>query len=96
MAFSKWRLTILPRRNSVAKKKAANAKTTKAKAKGTKRKLNEALIGSGAAVNEQDPKRRLGNFGGAGEHPRQGGRTSGIVGQTKQRSRTDKKQSKKK
>jgi hypothetical protein len=41
-------------------------------------------------VNEQDPKRRLGNFGGAGEHPHQGGRTSGIVGQTKQQNKTDK------
>jgi hypothetical protein len=80
----------------VAKKKMAKAKTTKAKAKGTKRRLKEAPVGSGAAVNEQDPKRRLGNFGGAGEHPRQGGRTSGIVGQTKQRGRTDKKKAKKK
>jgi hypothetical protein len=44
----------------------------------------------GADFNEQDPKRRLGNFTGAGEHARQGGRTSGIVGQTKQRNRTDK------
>jgi hypothetical protein len=80
----------------VAKKKAANAKTTKAKPKGTKRRLKEAPVGSGAALNEQDPKRRLGNFTGAGEHARQGGRTSGIVGQTKQRNRTDKKRSKKK
>ena len=45
---------------------------------------------SGAPFNEQDPKRRLGNFSGAGEHARQGGRTSGIVGQTKQRNHTDK------
>ncbi len=82
----------------MAKKKAAKAKTTKAKAKakGTKRPLKGAPVGSGADPNEQDPKRRLGNFAGAGEHPRQGGRTSGIVGQTKQRSRTDKKRSKKK
>lgn len=44
----------------------------------------------GAPFTEQDPKRRLGNFSGTGEHPRQGGRTSGIVGQTKQRNHTDK------
>ena len=44
----------------------------------------------GAPFNEQDPKRRLGNFSGAGEHPRQGGRTSGIVGQTKKKNHTDK------
>ena len=80
----------------MAKKKTAKAKTIKAKAKGTKKQLNEAPVGSGAAVNEQDPKRRLGNFTGAGEHARQGGRTSGIVGQTKQRRRTDKKQTEKK
>ena len=45
---------------------------------------------TGAPFNEQDPKRRLGNHAGAGEHPRQGGRTTGIVGQTKQRNKTDK------
>jgi integrase len=32
-----------------------------------------------APLYEQDAKRRLGNFSGAGEHPRKGGRTSGIV-----------------
>jgi hypothetical protein len=45
----------------------------------------------GAPFNEQDPKRRLGNFTGAGEHARQGGRTTGIVGQTKSKNKTDKK-----
>ena len=39
---------------------------------------------------EHDPKRRMGNFTGAGDHARIGGRTSGIVGQTTKRSRTDK------
>jgi hypothetical protein len=39
---------------------------------------------------EQDIQRRLGNFTGAGEHARVGGRTSGIVGQTTKRGRTDK------
>jgi hypothetical protein len=39
---------------------------------------------------EQDVRRRLGNFTGAGEHARIGGRTSGIVGQTTKRVRTDK------
>ena len=45
---------------------------------------------AGAPFNEQDPKRRLGNFSGAGEHARQGSRTAGIVGQTKQKNKTDK------
>lgn len=46
---------------------------------------------SGAPFNDQDSKRRLGNYEGAGEHPRVGGRTSGIVGQTKQTFKVDKK-----
>jgi hypothetical protein len=71
-------------------KKTAKKSAARPKAKGKKKSLSEAQRGIGASFNEQDPKRRLGNFGGAGEHPRQGGRTSGIVGQTKQRSKTDK------
>jgi len=44
---------------------------------------------------EQDAKRRLGNFQTAGEHARVGGRTSGIVGQTTKRFRTDQRRAKK-
>lgn len=44
----------------------------------------------GTPGSELDPKRRLGDFTGAGEHARQGGRTSGIVGQTTKRLRTEK------
>lgn len=44
--------------------------------------------GGGAPFNEQDIKRRLGNFNGAGEHSRKGGRTTGIVGQRKNTFRT--------
>jgi hypothetical protein len=70
----------------VAKKAKAAKKST-----GKKRSKKSPLkADSGAPFNEQDPKRRLGNFTTAGEHARQGGRTSGIVGQTKQRNRTDK------
>jgi hypothetical protein len=54
------------------------------------RKATLAEKPSGAPFNEQDPKRRLGNFAGAGEHARQGGRSTGIVGQTNQQNRTDK------
>jgi hypothetical protein len=42
------------------------------------------------STNAQDVKRRMGTFGGAGEHPRVGGRTTGIVGQKKQRFATSK------
>jgi hypothetical protein len=71
----------------MAKKKSSG---TKSKAKRSTKKSKLAEKSPGAPFNEQDPKRRLGNFSGAGEHARQGGRTSGIVGQTKQRNRTDK------
>jgi hypothetical protein len=71
----------------VAKKKSASRKP--GLNKGAGKKL-AATPRSGAPFSEQDPKRRLGNFGGAGEHPRQGGRTSGIVGQTTKRNHTDK------
>jgi hypothetical protein len=74
-------------------KKTAKKSSSPAKAK-TKKRITKAATEKGASFNEQDPKRRLGNFGGAGEHPRQGGRTSGIVGQTKQRGRTDKRKQK--
>jgi hypothetical protein len=70
------------------KKKAA------AKSAGKKqRSLNAPGAGrsTGEPTTNQDAKRRLGNFSGAGEHARQGGRTSGIVGQTKRQNKTDKK-----
>lgn len=35
---------------------------------------------TGKGFNEQDPKRRLGQFTGAGEHSLQGSRNKGIVG----------------
>lgn len=57
-----------------------------------KRTLNwtGAAVSRGAPASEQDPKRRLGDFTSAGEHARQGGRTSGIVGQTTKKLHTDK------
>jgi len=48
---------------------------------------------AGAPPQHQDIKRRLGNFEGAGEHARVGGRTSGIVGQKKAQFRTNNKKS---
>jgi hypothetical protein len=45
----------------------------------------------GTPDQEQDIQRRLGNFTGKGEHARQGGRTTGIVGQKKKQVRTDRK-----
>lgn len=68
--------------------KKTNA-TRKVKGKKGSQKLTVQKPPTGAPASEQDPKRRLGNFSGAGEHPRQGGRTSGIVGQTKKRNHTD-------
>ncbi len=84
----------------MATKKAARKLAAKKPAKPTakasvkKRSLNVTPgndLAVGSPFNDQDVKRRLGNFVGAGEAPRVGGRTTGIVGQTKQKSRTDKK-----
>jgi hypothetical protein len=55
----------------------------------TNKSFNQ-IPANGVPGSQQDAKRRLGNFEGAGEHPRQGGRTTGIVGQKKQKNRTDK------
>lgn len=49
---------------------------------------------AGMPGQEQDPKRRLGNFSGRGEHARMGSRTSGIGGQTSKTFRTDNKRTK--
>jgi hypothetical protein len=70
----------------MAKKSPTSRPVTK---KRSPRKLVDKNA-KGAPFSEQDPKRRLGDFSGAGEHPRQGGRTSGIVGQTTKRNHTDK------
>ena len=78
----------------MAKKKSKSAPK---KAVAKQRTLNSAKAKkapAGAPFNDQDTKRRLGNFTTAGEHARQGGRTTGIVGQTKQKNSTDKKQKK--
>jgi hypothetical protein len=45
----------------------------------------------GGPAKQQDAARRLGTFVSAGEASRKGSRTSGIGGQTKQKSRTDRK-----
>lgn len=73
-------------------KKANSAGKSNAKARPQKKPAAKRSVG--APASEQDPKRRLGNYGAAGEHPLQGGRTTGIVGQTKQKNRTDQKKKK--
>lgn len=67
----------------MAKKKRPAKKTGPVKKKASK-------PAKGAPDSEQDPKRRLGDFTGKGEHARQGGR-KGIVGQTSKKFKTDKK-----
>jgi hypothetical protein len=57
-----------------------------------RRRLRTVGAGQQGAMvpgGEQDVKRRTGNFETAGEHAHVGGRTSGIVGQTTKRFRTD-------
>jgi hypothetical protein len=65
------------------------------KASVKKRTLNQsgAAKAAGEPFSNQDAKRRLGTFEGAGEHARVGGRTSGIVGQTTKTFRTDNRKS---
>ncbi len=83
----------------MAKKKAATSakKKNPGKAKQS-RSLNAGAkkLTRGAPFNDQDPERRLGDFTTAGEHARQGSRTSGIVGQKKSQNHTDKAAAKKK
>lgn len=69
-------------------KKAKPSSKRVTKTRSPKKLVNKNV--KGAPFSEQDPKRRLGDFSGAGEHPRKGGRTSGIVGQTTKRNHTDK------
>jgi hypothetical protein len=76
---------------AMAKVKANPMSAKKSSVKRRSRMVTGSQIPSDAVPGGvQDPKRRLGNFSGAGEHARIGGRTSGIVGQTTKRGRTDK------
>jgi hypothetical protein len=76
----------------MAMKKAKQSSTAKSSVR-RRARLVEGGQRSTAGVpgSEQDGRRRMGNFETAGEHARVGGRTSGIVGQTTKRSRTDNK-----
>jgi len=65
------------------------AKNVKSSVKRRSVNVGSSLPSGGAPARHQDPKRRLGNFETAGEHARVGGRTSGIVGQRKNKFRTD-------
>jgi hypothetical protein len=82
--------TKQPRANkSAGKKRRTLNPTTSKSAPGKPGK-------SSAPGQEQDAKRRMGNFTTAGEHARVGSRTAGIVGQTKRAFRTDNKRTKSK
>ena len=76
----------------MAKKRVKKQTAKKAPKAKKSRSLNAAPAKreKGAPASEQDPKRRLGNFTTAGKHARQGGRTTGIVGQQKSKNKTDK------
>jgi hypothetical protein len=74
----------------MAMKKTKRAATAKSSVRRRARLVQGAQSPSaGTPGAEQDPRRRLGNFEGGGEHARVGGRTSGIVGQTTKRFRTN-------
>jgi hypothetical protein len=74
----------------MAQKKLKRGGNTKSTVK--RRTVNRTAdkpLATGDPTQHQDAKRRLGTFEGAGEHARVGGRTSGIVGQTTKKNRTD-------
>ena len=76
----------------MAKKKSKQNRAAKSSVKRRSRLVGGSQVPTTAVPGgEHDTKRRLGNFTSAGEHARIGGRTSGIVGQTTKRNRTDKK-----
>jgi hypothetical protein len=80
----------------MAKKQSKQPAAKKSSVKRRSRVVKSSQVPTGSMPGgEQDSKRRLGNFTTAGEHARIGGRTSGIVGQTTKRSRTDNRQTKK-
>jgi hypothetical protein len=75
----------------VAKKKSKAVGAGKATVQRRSRVVKGSQVPTDSVPGgEHDVKRRLGNFTAAGEHARVGGRTSGIVGQTTKRGRTDK------
>ena len=75
----------------MAKKKIKRLAESKTSVKRRSRSVPASqLPTAGVPGSEHDPKGRTGNFETAGEHARVGGRTSGIVGQTKQKFQTDK------
>ena len=54
----------------MAKKKSSSRSLNAANKPAGKKRSKASSKKSGAPFNEQDPKRRLGNFTGAGEHAR--------------------------
>lgn len=73
----------------MAQKKLKRPSTKPSVKRRTVNRSLHAAAGGGSPTQHQDVKRRLGTFEGAGEHARVGGRTSGIVGQTTKKNRTD-------
>lgn len=66
----------MPKQSKQDRLKAEQVKPEPVKSK-KQRSLNaqpERPVSQGLPGHEQDPKRRLGNFTGTGEHARQGGR----------------------
>jgi len=80
----------------MAKTQPSKTAVKKSSVKRRSRVVKSSQVPTGSMPGgEQDAKRRLGNFTTTGEHARIGGRTSGIVGQTTKRNRTDNRQTNK-
>ena len=93
-ALKKVALKKVLSKKSAPKKKAAKLTTAakpsvKNRSLSTKRTIGQPGMPSSPGA-ERDIKNRIGNFEGKGQPPRKGGRTTGIVGQTRARFKTDK------
>jgi hypothetical protein len=82
-------LGIAIQRNSAMATKKKARSTAKSTVKKRSLNVGPAKGSPGDPFSNQDTKRRMGTFESAGEHARVGGRTSGIVGQTTKRFRTE-------
>ena len=71
-------------------KKTKRSAATKSSGRRRTRTVERSQVETAAFPgSEHDSKGRMGDFTGAGEHARIGGRTSGVVGQTTKTLHTD-------
>jgi hypothetical protein len=90
-SYTLKQVTIMAKRKASTRAKGSGSTATKASVKNRTVNQPDSTKKAGEPFTNQDVKRRLGNFEGAGEPSRQGTRQGGLIGQTKRKFRTDKK-----